>query len=59
MTLLRDSIGLTEDLPFLVCMDGFDKQLRLAKAIFNHPPYHPCQGGLLEKSDEAGWGGCL
>ncbi|KAG6379667.1 hydroxymethylglutaryl-coenzyme A reductase-domain-containing protein [Boletus reticuloceps] len=32
-----DPISLTEALPFLVCTVGFDKQLRLAKAIFNHP----------------------
>jgi len=32
-----DPISLTEALPFLVCTVGFDKQHRLAKAIFNHP----------------------
>lgn len=32
-----DPISLTEALPFLVCTVGFDKQLRLAKAVFNHP----------------------
>lgn len=31
-----DPISLTEALPFLVCTVGFDKQLRLAKAVFNH-----------------------
>lgn len=32
-----DPISLTEALPFLVCTVGFDKQHRLAKAVFNHP----------------------
>ena len=32
-----DFISLTEALPFLVCTVGFDKQLHLAKAVFNHP----------------------
>ncbi|KAF9226329.1 hypothetical protein BS17DRAFT_698606 [Gyrodon lividus] len=32
-----DPISLTEALPFLVCMVGFDKPLRLARAVFNHP----------------------
>lgn len=31
-----DPISLTEALPFLVCTVGFDKQLRFAKAVFNH-----------------------
>lgn len=32
-----DPVSLTEALPFLVCMVGFDKPLRLARAVFNHP----------------------
>jgi len=32
-----DPISLTEALPFLVCTVGFDKPLRLAAAVFNHP----------------------
>ncbi|KAH7882414.1 hydroxymethylglutaryl-coenzyme A reductase-domain-containing protein [Phlebopus sp. FC_14] len=32
-----DPISLTEALPFLVCTVGFDKPLRLARAVFNHP----------------------
>ncbi|KAJ7695427.1 hydroxymethylglutaryl-coenzyme A reductase-domain-containing protein [Mycena rosella] len=30
-------IALTESLPFLVCTVGFDKPLRLARAVFTHP----------------------
>lgn len=32
-----DPISLTEALPFLVCTVGFDKPLRLARAVFSHP----------------------
>jgi len=32
-----DPIALTEALPFLVCTVGFDKPLRLAKAVLAHP----------------------
>lgn len=32
-----DPISLTEALPFFVCTVGFDKPLRLAAAVFNHP----------------------
>lgn len=32
-----DPISLTEALPFLVCTVGFDKPLRLAKAVMAHP----------------------
>ncbi|KAG6330169.1 hypothetical protein ID866_8920 [Astraeus odoratus] len=32
-----DPISLTEALPFLVCTVGFDKPLRLAHEVFNHP----------------------
>ena len=31
-----DPISLTEALPFLVCTVGFDKPLRLARAVFSH-----------------------
>lgn len=31
-----DPVALTEALPFLVCTVGFDKPLRLAKAVFKH-----------------------
>ncbi|KAG6826686.1 hypothetical protein H0H92_014861 [Tricholoma furcatifolium] len=32
-----DPVALTEALPFLVCTVGFDKPLRLARAVFLHP----------------------
>lgn len=32
-----DPVALTEALPFLVCAVGFDKPLRLARAVFSHP----------------------
>jgi hydroxymethylglutaryl-CoA reductase (NADPH) len=32
-----DPLALTEALPFLVCTVGFDKPLRLARAVFLHP----------------------
>lgn len=32
-----DVVALTEALPFLVCTVGFDKPLRLARAVFMHP----------------------
>ncbi|KAJ7138499.1 hydroxymethylglutaryl-coenzyme A reductase-domain-containing protein [Mycena crocata] len=32
-----DAVALTEALPFLVCAVGFDKPLRLARAVFTHP----------------------
>ncbi|CAA7268335.1 unnamed protein product [Cyclocybe aegerita] len=32
-----DPVALTEALPFLVCTVGFDKPLRLARAVFMHP----------------------
>jgi hydroxymethylglutaryl-CoA reductase (NADPH) len=33
----RESVSLVEALPFLVCTVGFDKPLRLARAVFTHP----------------------
>jgi len=32
-----DPVALTEALPFLVCTVGFDKPVRLARAVFTHP----------------------
>ncbi|KAL0958141.1 hypothetical protein HGRIS_000308 [Hohenbuehelia grisea] len=32
-----DFVALTEALPFLVCTVGFDKPIRLARAVFGHP----------------------
>ena len=32
-----DPVALSEALPFLVCTVGFDKPLRLARAVFHHP----------------------
>ena len=32
-----DPVALVEALPFLVCTVGFDKPLRLARAVFTHP----------------------
>ncbi|KAJ8474951.1 hypothetical protein ONZ45_g15777 [Pleurotus djamor] len=32
-----DFVALTESLPFLVCTVGFDKPVRLARAVFEHP----------------------
>lgn len=40
-----DPVALSEALPFLVCTVGFDKPMRLARAVFGHPgvtsPYAP------------------
>jgi hydroxymethylglutaryl-CoA reductase (NADPH) len=43
-----DPVALTEALPFLVCTVGFDKPLRLARAVFTHPHLTtpPTTGGL-------------
>ena len=43
-----DPVALTEALPFLVCTVGFDKPLRLARAVFAHPhlTMPPTTGGL-------------
>jgi hydroxymethylglutaryl-CoA reductase (NADPH) len=32
-----DPVALSEAFPFLVCTVGFDKPLRLARAVFSHP----------------------
>src|ERR1700728_924030 len=46
-----DPVALTEALPFLVCTVGFDKPLRLARAVFTHPhlttPHGAGGGGLI------------
>ncbi|KAL0069673.1 3-hydroxy-3-methylglutaryl-coenzyme A (HMG-CoA) reductase isozyme [Marasmius tenuissimus] len=40
-----DPVALTEALPFLVCTVGFDKPLRLARAVFSHPHLTSPVGG--------------
>ncbi|KAF8315415.1 hypothetical protein DL93DRAFT_906082 [Clavulina sp. PMI_390] len=40
-----DIIGLSEALPFLVVTVGFDKPLRLARAVFEHPLLLPASSG--------------
>ncbi|KAG7091853.1 hypothetical protein E1B28_008255 [Marasmius oreades] len=40
-----DPVALTESLPFLVCTVGFDKPLRLARAVFSHPHLTSPVGG--------------
>ncbi|KAF9068907.1 hydroxymethylglutaryl-coenzyme A reductase-domain-containing protein [Rhodocollybia butyracea] len=40
-----DPVALTEALPFLVCTVGFDKPLRLARAVFSHPHLQRPVGG--------------
>jgi hydroxymethylglutaryl-CoA reductase (NADPH) len=40
-----DPVALTEALPFLVCTIGFDKPLRLARAVFSHPHLNSPVGG--------------
>ncbi|KIK70184.1 hypothetical protein GYMLUDRAFT_151023 [Collybiopsis luxurians FD-317 M1] len=40
-----DPVALTEALPFLVCTVGFDKPLRLARAVFSHPHLQSPVGG--------------
>ena len=40
-----DPVALTEALPFLVCTVGFDKPLRLARAVFSHPHLTTPVGG--------------
>ena len=44
-----EPVSLIEALPFLVCTVGFDKPLRLARAVFTHPHmFTPAvQGGRL------------
>ncbi|KAJ6590428.1 hydroxymethylglutaryl-coenzyme A reductase-domain-containing protein [Mycena vulgaris] len=40
-------VALTEALPFLVCTVGFDKPLRLARAVFTHPRTHRPAGEVV------------
>ncbi|TRM60414.1 hydroxymethylglutaryl-coenzyme A reductase-domain-containing protein [Schizophyllum amplum] len=42
-----DIVALAEALPFLVCTIGFDKPMRLARAVFEHP-------GILGDSADSG-----
>ncbi|CAE6530329.1 unnamed protein product [Rhizoctonia solani] len=39
-----DPVALTEALPFLVITVGFDKPLRIARAVFSHPSFAPNSG---------------
>lgn len=39
-----DPVALTEALPFLVITVGFDKPLRIARAVFSHPNFTPISG---------------
>ncbi|KAJ1302105.1 hypothetical protein OPQ81_000936 [Rhizoctonia solani] len=39
-----DPVALTEALPFLVITVGFDKPLRIARAVFSHPSFTPNAG---------------
>ncbi|CAE6405861.1 unnamed protein product, partial [Rhizoctonia solani] len=39
-----DPVALTEALPFLVITVGFDKPLRIARAVFSHPGFAPNSG---------------
>ncbi|KAG9123413.1 3-hydroxy-3-methylglutaryl-coenzyme A (HMG-CoA) reductase isozyme [Ceratobasidium sp. 392] len=39
-----DPVALTEALPFLVITVGFDKPLRIARAVFAHPNFTPISG---------------
>ena len=41
-----DPVALTEALPFIVCTVGFDKPLRLARAVFSHPHLTTPVGGV-------------
>ncbi|KAI0634834.1 3-hydroxy-3-methylglutaryl-coenzyme A reductase [Trametes polyzona] len=48
-----DPIALTEALPFLVCTVGFDKPLRLARAVMAHPHMlKPQEDGRMKPSGE-------
>ncbi|EIW55552.1 3-hydroxy-3-methylglutaryl-coenzyme A reductase [Trametes versicolor FP-101664 SS1] len=48
-----DPIALTEALPFLVCTVGFDKPLRLARAVLAHPHMiKPQENGRMKPSGE-------
>ncbi|KAH9887206.1 3-hydroxy-3-methylglutaryl-coenzyme A reductase [Cubamyces lactineus] len=48
-----DPIALTEALPFLVCTVGFDKPLRLARAVMAHPQMiKPQEDGRMKAAGE-------
>ncbi|KAI0371286.1 3-hydroxy-3-methylglutaryl-coenzyme A reductase [Pilatotrama ljubarskyi] len=48
-----DPIALTEALPFLVCTVGFDKPLRLARAVLAHPHMlKPQEDGRMKPAGE-------
>src|ERR1700722_13141486 len=48
-----DPVALTEALPFLVCTVGFDKPLRLARAVFTHPHFTtPVSGGGMSSHSQ-------
>ncbi|KAJ8455317.1 hypothetical protein ONZ51_g12514 [Trametes cubensis] len=48
-----DPIALTEALPFLVCTVGFDKPLRLARAVMAHPHMiKPQEDGRMKAAGE-------
>jgi hydroxymethylglutaryl-CoA reductase (NADPH) len=40
-----DPVVLSEALPFIVCTIGFDKPLRIARAVFTHPDAQPAVHG--------------
>jgi hypothetical protein len=56
-----DPVALTEALPFLVCTVGFDKPLRLARAVFGHKHLllPPGLEGTSTKSNANGDGNSL
>lgn len=45
-----DPVALTEALPFLVITVGFDKPLRIARAVFAHPSFTPVSGMSTPKT---------
>lgn len=45
-----DPVALTEALPFLVITVGFDKPLRIARAVFAHPSFTPVSGMSTPKN---------
>ena len=50
-----DPVALTEALPFLVCTVGFDKPLRLARAVFLHPHLSVPPSLVPASSDVSGY----
>lgn len=45
-----DPIQLSEALPFIVCTVGFDKPMRLARAVFTHPEMAPTHTGATKRA---------